>query len=133
MMAVNYTNVVEVACTVKPSWAQQIQATPQQTFDGLVNAALALDLSTVQNRINALTSQITGFTPSEISRITNSFNSLQYITDPVMWASCVNNLNAQAQQFTLPQAEKDTFISSLQILRSSFVLWNGLELICEKK
>jgi hypothetical protein len=120
----DYTSIINMACQVRPNLTLEIQSTPKSHYDRIVNTAICLDLSTVQNQMTVLSGYIS-FNALDLSTVTNVFIALTQVTTPNDWATTVNNLISQVANFDLSHSDKSLFTGSLQILRSSFVYWSS--------
>lgn len=120
----DYTNIINLACQVRPYVTLEIQCIQPALFNKIVNTVICLDLSTVQNQITVLSGLIS-FTAQDLATVTNSFTTLTQVTDPNVWTTTVNNLISQVSSFNLSTSDKSGFTGSLQILRSSFVYWSS--------
>jgi len=131
----SYANVINVACQVRPDLAHRIQSISQDQFNSAVTTALNTDVSTVQAQVAFLNS-VFNFAYNDLASVTNTFNSLANIASsqpsapgflplPLVWEVTVDNLINQVPGFNLSLANQSGLIASLQILKSSYVLWGG--------
>lgn len=124
-----WSKVIDVACQVRPDLAQQIRSLNQSQVQAAVDKALSVDISTPQTQVAYLNS-VFNLDPNDLTVVTDVFNKLETIYSqspdyPIVFEGTVNNLISQVPDFNLSQDKMSGLISSLQILRSSYVLWGG--------
>ena len=120
---VNYDDVINLACQVRPDLAHEIQAITEEYYNAKVLSALTEDLSTPKRQISFITS-IIKLDDNDTTSVTNVLNNLSKSEDPNIWEANVNGLIGMVPSFNLSQADQTMFMNSLSILRSSYVLWS---------
>lgn len=123
---VNYQDIVNLACQVKPELESEILNVSEDTYNAYVIKGLCLNLFSPQLKID-FTKTIINLDVSDSNVVLSYYNELVDAEDTNDWTTIVNNLIGCIVDFNLSQFEKDIFSNSLTILRSSYVLWNEIE------